>query len=312
MKSYTVAANALLMASAVTAAPAVAKRDIAASDATILNYALTLEHLEAEFYRQGLANYTEADFQKAGFTDKMFYENLKTTAADEVSHVTFLTQALKSAGADATAQCTYDFGATDPASFMLVAQILEGVGVSAYLGAAASITNKQYLTAAGSILTTEARHSAFIRGSRGLVPFASPYDIPLDFDQVYSLAAPFITSCPSTNPTLPVKAFPMMTAPTGKATQGDKVTFNLGKDVKLPEGGLYIAWPLVTGPVFQSAIIDMEAMTATCTVPEGAYGSSGQSYAILTTNATMLTDDNTLAGPAVLEVADPLFPPYKN
>lgn len=311
MKSSIVAANALLMASAVTAAPLVAKRD-AASDAVILNYALTLEHLEAEFYRQGLANYTEADFQKAGFNNSMFYQDLKTTAADEVSHVAFLTAALKAAGAPATAQCTYAFPSTDAASFMAVAQILEGVGVSAYLGAAASITNKGYLTAAGSILTTEARHSAFIRGSRGEVPFASPYDIPLDFDQVYSLAAPFIASCPSTNPTLPVKAFPMMTAPTGMATQGDKVTFDLGKDVKIPTGGLYIAWPLVTGPVFQSAIIDMEAMTATCTVPEGAYGSSGQSYAILTTNATMLTDDNTLAGPAVLEVADPLFPPYKN
>ena len=178
-------ANALLLASAVTAAPLVAKRD-AASDATILNYALTLEHLEAEFYRQGLANYTEAQFTAAGFTDKNFYADLKQIAADENSHVAFLTTALKAAGANATAQCTYSFPSTDAASFLAVASILEGVGVSAYLGAAASITNKQYLTAAGSILTVEARHSAFIRGSNGLSPFPSPYDVPLDFDQVYS------------------------------------------------------------------------------------------------------------------------------
>jgi len=40
----------------------------------------------------------------------------------------------------------------------------------------------------------------------------APFDIPLDFSEVYSLAAPFITKCPSTNPALPVKAFPTLSA----------------------------------------------------------------------------------------------------
>ena len=51
-------------------------------DVTSLNYALTLEYLERKFYQQGLANYTEADFCKAGFS-REFYKNLKEVYFDE-------------------------------------------------------------------------------------------------------------------------------------------------------------------------------------------------------------------------------------
>lgn len=61
--------------------------------ADILNYALTLEHLEATFYEEGLNNYTREDFVKAGFKDS-FYVNLQEIASDEKTHVSFLTQAL--------------------------------------------------------------------------------------------------------------------------------------------------------------------------------------------------------------------------
>lgn len=63
--------------------------------ADILNYALTLEHLEATFYEQGLKNYTEEDFKNAGL-DSTFYANLKMIASDEKTHEEFLTQALTS------------------------------------------------------------------------------------------------------------------------------------------------------------------------------------------------------------------------
>lgn len=65
-----------------------------ASLADILNYALTLEHLEDAFYRQGLSNFTQADFANAGY-DATFYGNVQKLSTDESTHVSFLTSALK-------------------------------------------------------------------------------------------------------------------------------------------------------------------------------------------------------------------------
>lgn len=78
------------------------------SDVSILNYALTLEHIEDAFYQGGLLNFTEAQFATAGF-DSSFYNNLKEVAADESTHVQFLTAALESVGATPVSACTYDF-----------------------------------------------------------------------------------------------------------------------------------------------------------------------------------------------------------
>ncbi|KXJ87306.1 ferritin-like domain-domain-containing protein [Microdochium bolleyi] len=291
----------LAVAGLAAAAPLTSKRATGPTDAEILNYALTLEHLEDTFYRDGLATFSEQDFKSAGF-DSVVYNNIKKVSADEATHVSFLTTALKAAGATPVAACKYNFQYPDVKTFLATASVLEGVGVSAYLGAAADIMSKDYLTAAGSILTVEARHSSYIRAKIDQVPFPQAFDAPLGLNEVYSLASQFIVSCPPENPPLPVKAFPKLTLDPKTATPiktGSTVTV-LTPDYTIVTGGkqVYAAFIAVTGPTFVKATA--VAGGYSFTIPEGF---AGQTYVVLTGCASEVTDDTVAAGPAIIEIS---------
>jgi hypothetical protein len=187
---FTSIITATLLAAPLVLASPIAKRvttPTGINDGIILNYALTLEYLERKFYMEGLANYTHQDFVNAGFADP-FYANLQEVYVDEQTHVSFLSGALTAAGITPTVELEYCFPSTDAASFVALSSVLEGVGVSAYLGAAASIVNPGYLEAAGSILTIEARHNSYIRTFLSESPFPTSFDTQLDF--VSSLKSP--------------------------------------------------------------------------------------------------------------------------
>jgi hypothetical protein len=178
-------------------------------------------------------------------------------------------------------ECKYAFGVTSVASFVATASILEGVGVSAYLGAAASISTKAYLTAAASILTVESRHNAYLRAALKESPFAQPFDAPLDFDEIYTLASAFITSCPINNPTflanLPLKAFTALSAMgTAPIKTGSTITLALAKSSSGYDDDkktLYAAWAAVTGSAFTAAKWVGKGMYSVV-VPAGFHGQS--------------------------------------
>jgi rubrerythrin len=147
-----------------------------AGDVDILNFALTLEYLEAAFYAEAVS------MGKLMGEPKMF---AMVVAKDEDAHVTFLKGAL---GSKAVKKPKFDFQGTTgkQATFLSTAMALEDTGVSAYAGAAPMIANKKTLAAALSVHSVEARHAAWVRQIIG--QGGSPSPAPAAFDPARSKA----------------------------------------------------------------------------------------------------------------------------
>jgi rubrerythrin len=153
------------------------------SDVDILNFALTLEYLEAAFYEEAMA--------KAGLSG-----DAKKLAAEigdhEKQHVEALTGAIKKAGGTPVKAPGVMFPLTNQASFLKLAEAFEDTGVAAYNGAAPMIKSTDVLAAAGSIAQVEARHAAAIRNLKGDSPTLGAFDKTLTKAQVLKAVKPFI------------------------------------------------------------------------------------------------------------------------
>lgn len=159
------------------------------TDLEVLNYALTLEHLEAAFY-QLTSNY---EFGQDAFGNPI--NDLLVQIGDhENAHVTTLTDVITQLGGEPVAAAQYDFGVTDVTTFLETAAILENTGVSAYDGAAQFLTSPDLVTAAGTIVAVEARHAAYLNLLTQLLPFPAAFETPLSPDEVLAAAGGFIVS----------------------------------------------------------------------------------------------------------------------
>jgi hypothetical protein len=156
-----------------------------ANDVKIANYALTLEYLEAAFYKQAVKNISFTVDGAEGFA--------KLVAKHEAIHVATLKQVLGSA---AVKSPTFDFGkaVSDEDTFLATAFVLENTGVHAYLGQATKIAQAPILAAAASIVTIEARHAAaiavingnkaFSDKSKGSITPDGAFDTPLSMKAI--------------------------------------------------------------------------------------------------------------------------------
>jgi hypothetical protein len=180
------------------------------SDEEILNFALNLEYLEAQFYSYAATGAglpasmlsgtgtqgTVTPGQKANLSSQLVINYAAEIAQDEVNHVAFLRNALGSSAVampsiDVSASPTGAFSTAAQAAglvpagtafnpyasdeaFLLGAYIFEDVGVTAYHGAATLISNKTYLDAAAGILAVEAYHAGLIRTALYAMGLANP------------------------------------------------------------------------------------------------------------------------------------------
>jgi hypothetical protein len=158
-------------------------------------FANVLEQLESTFYQQGLAKFQAADFQAAGFSSPMIPTQILTTIqSDEATHDTFIQQALTANGVTPLT-CNFDFGnaLSDVATMAATARVVEYVGVAAYSGAANLLDVPNFLDAAASILTVEARHQSLLNilsGTGSAIP--SAFDVGFTPQEVLSIAGGFI------------------------------------------------------------------------------------------------------------------------
>ncbi len=154
---------------------------VAGGDLDILNYALTLEYLEADFYAMGL--------EKGILADRDL--ELVTPIGDhEKAHVAAVTATIKSLNGTPVSKpkITYPAGIFDSkAKFLATASMFEELGVKAYHGQVPLIKSTDVLGAAASIAGVESRHAAVIASLIGGDPF--PYQIEQHVDMATVLAA---------------------------------------------------------------------------------------------------------------------------
>jgi len=159
-------------------------------DLEIVNYALTLEYLEADFYKQVV--------DSGAVTDKAIAEAAKRIGENEQEHVDALTATVKQLGGKPAAVPKTKFKAiidAGPDKVLETAAAVENLGAAAYLGQAGRIQSKEILAAALSIHSVEGRHAAALNSLVGktIVPDGA-FAKPVSMDEVLKQVKPFIAS----------------------------------------------------------------------------------------------------------------------
>ncbi len=152
-------------------------------DLAIVNYALTLEYLESQFYAKVI---------KSGLFHGKNLSVIKTFGAEESQHVVALHKVASSLGKPA-ARPVGKFPIHTAAQVTKLAGAVENLGAAAYLGQAGNIKSKEILAAALAIHSIEARHAATLN----LVLLKSPtpdgaFAKPMTMAQVLKVVKPFI------------------------------------------------------------------------------------------------------------------------
>jgi rubrerythrin len=155
-------------------------------DMGILGYALTLEYLEAQFYK---------DAAKSGKLSGKVLAVAKEFGSQESEHVKALEATIKKLGGKLPAKPKAKFPLKDQKSILKLAATVENLGSNAYLGQAGNIENKEVLAAALSIHTVEARHASVLNTVIGMdITPDGAFAKPATAQEVLAAVKPFLQS----------------------------------------------------------------------------------------------------------------------
>jgi rubrerythrin len=154
-------------------------------DVAILNYALTLEYLETEFYSKVVAS---------GLFKGKVASLIKTFGAQEATHVEALKGAVEKLGGTPVAKPEGKFPITSATQVAELAYTVENLGAAAYLGQAAKIQSPEVLASALAIHTVEARHAATLGTlvKKSVTPQGA-FATPADMSTVLAAVKPFLS-----------------------------------------------------------------------------------------------------------------------
>ncbi len=170
-------------------------------DVDILNFARTLEFLEARFYEEALDNIDTDDLHDVEGVKHLddevveyVYDEIEVIQEHEAIHAEVLGAVVEDLGGDAVEEPEFDFGdaVEDPTAFIETAAVLEDTGVAAYAGAAPQIEDADLVPPALSIHSVEGRHASFVRVVGGETGFPNAFDAPLSRADVEDAIEPFI------------------------------------------------------------------------------------------------------------------------
>ncbi|KAI9203349.1 ferritin-like domain-containing protein [Polychytrium aggregatum] len=275
------------------------------ADLFVLNFALTLEHLESAFNREGLSRFKNKDFERGGFS-RYIRDEIKIIAFDESTHVTTLISVIESSfgKGKAVSPCRFNFGLRDVNNFLAIAQILERTGVQAYDGAIRFIENDDIKNAGAAIATVEGRHSSFLNILSHRHISDGPFDAPLGVRSVTSIAASFIESCPFE---FPVQPFDVLEIRNIRVRINTEIEFRVSGYGASDFSSHFCA--IVYGLSQKRVGVKVRNNSVFCDIPTDLRGFSSAFIFLVNADADVSVEDDShvVAGPTSIDIIDSIY-----
>jgi hypothetical protein len=174
--------------------------DMEVSDIDILNYALTLEHLEAAYYNDFLDTHSESEVERSEVANYFArptlqystYQQIQDVRDHEEAHVEKLTNTIEKLGGNPVEPAKYEFPYDGIEEFVALSDRIEAVGVSAYAGVAPMIDDTEVLEAALSIHSVEANHQTYFQLLHLQRPAPDAFNSARSMEQVLPIVKQFM------------------------------------------------------------------------------------------------------------------------